>query len=67
MQHLRERVVKTPLGERDRWPATGPIYGVEGEGEPPLRPREWFWKRWFAGDEGTRKPSESGPISPIHY
>lgn len=37
-----------PLGKRDSWPATGPIYGIpEQENEP--EPTRTIWQRLVSG------------------
>lgn len=55
-----------PLGSRDSWPASGPIYGI-GEPDRPAAPSRTFWQR-LGGMAAER--SEPAPVrsdSPIWY
>jgi hypothetical protein len=56
-----------PLGVRDCWPVTGPIYDVP---EPDIKPVRslTFWQRLVANTVKTPENAERGPVhSPIWY
>jgi hypothetical protein len=56
-----------PLGKRDRWPATGPIYGIPELDAKPA-PAGTIWQRWVTGVSEIRNNSVTPPgSSPIWY
>jgi hypothetical protein len=67
MQNYRTETVRGPFGDRDCWPATGPIYGFLDEDESPRRSKQGFWQRWLGKDADNEDQFSRGPISPIHY
>ena len=56
-----------PLGARDSWPATGPIYGIPDMDIEPA-PVRTLWNWLVPGEpELDRKTEEASPLSPIWY
>lgn len=52
-----------PLGKRDSWPATGPIYGLP-EPETEAQPARTIWQWLVAGASEASEPIAVRPGNP---
>jgi hypothetical protein len=67
MQTVRTLTVQSPLGDRDRWPVTGPIYGLVERDQDQSKRHGRRWCNWLFRSEDAEAQVPTGPISPIHY
>jgi len=57
----------SPLGERECWPVTGPIYGLIAAGQPARPAKSGVWARWLLKERDNSEQIMSGPVSPVRY
>lgn len=68
MQTFRNEAQRIHYGDRDCWPATGPVYGFLDDDDDSQRPslgRSWL--KWLVRTTDRSEEVKAGPISPIHY